>query len=317
MRSGEIKYGTAAVIDSSCSLFDQTFLASAFDGLGVAAQQATPQQLALPEGVSRCIYLVSAASGMPKYQCEFVCGAKQVEQWIVVLLEEDEAATGPVKRGWENALRMMDAAVQVISAKPENLAEALREHWNAFHLPQKACYAVASRREGNGRRTLAALLQRHQPEAEILICGEEELAESCKGARHIFLLGTQPGDFQLPPPEDGAARVTLLYNKVDQAPIQRILAQQAKRDVLQQMNRSGWNISSAFPRFFVTSLYYEALREQLESSAVTCNELRLMKSFVLWDAYGLPQPRGAYTDAAITGFLGSFHDAARFLLQSA
>ena len=303
-----------AIIDQSCKNFDLSLVTSFLEERQIpvsAVMDENPLETILDDSpYSRILYFVSLDSGAQKYQLDFVRKAKSVRQWLIVLTGEKSFSTDRTIQYWQSKSSGLGAFVKVIFIEPGTVGELVRSMDILIESKINSC-VIASNKSSVGRKTFAMLLANKIPDYTFCVCNYEDYCEQAPKAGAIFIIGTQSNDFLLPPPDDGFNRVTLILNKIDESPVSLVRAEETKHEILKAMNHFGWNIPDSFSRFHITSLKYESFNSEIRDGKLDCGSLKLNTEFLLWDDFGLPQPRAGYSEHAITNFLGKFNELER------
>lgn len=269
---------------------------------------------------TRCIYFIKMEDSGLKYQIDFIKNSDKVMQWLVVLVDAEyvsEHKKNVAVSNFRTNIGKFDKDVSVICCTTEQMAERIDSELQTLNRKKSNVVLIASVNSFVGRETTKQVLKCIYPNMLIdAECDINDFKEKNKYAKHIVIVGNEIKDFILPCPDDSLHRVTLLYNKVDEAPINLVYFQKTQRAVISEMNKNGWDLPLDFKRFFVGSMLYDVFYQNLQSGERTVDEFKMNTNYYMWDKYGLPCPKEQYTQDNISNFLRGLFIAPKLLDNS-
>lgn len=270
-------------------------------GLDALAVRHLSEETPLHLGkTDRVYYFLSLASGGLRYQTELITGNPDVAQWVIVSGSSNAWAAD----GFRATLSAARASIYILSLAGRSGEELKQELSSITAIRTQTCLIYA-KRPGIGKQTAAGVLSKFCPEWEFELCeGEEDiLRERCAGITRVLIMGSIPQDFSLSRPERLEAEPLLFYNRCDED-VQRFLNPGYAWDQIRMFLKArDWEFSRQYEDFYLGSALYETWAVEGDSAA---KSLSLRDDFVMWDRYGLPAERDAYTEENIRNFLGQF-----------
>lgn len=219
--------------------------------------------------------------------------------WIVLLTNTDPVIYSQAQSGFQAS----GVRVYLHAVDPENSCLAqLREEVCTIARIQPHKVLLYSIRPHCGKRTLKALLSESLQDWSFETA-EENLTQSPlekSDAAHIIIVGTILKDFAVTLPRG----IQPLY--VLTMPDQNVQNYLHRRDLAAQLLRLvprswNWTEENATAHLFYISPLYEEWR-RINMNPTTAAQ------FIMWDEFGLPVPRTAYTPERIQAFLAQFNE---------
>lgn len=278
-------------------------------------QAAVAQNLPIPEDAvqltapvgnigpaERAIYLANLDSGGTKAQMDILRSNPQVEEWFVL-------SVGTEEDSWLSFRdRLFDVHVPVHTfSSVEDLIQAMDRPVILKH----SCL-VLSRRENPDADQLISLLMVWLPKWHFETAAFETDPEICfhTNCSRILLLGREPYDFlgaKLPENATPLLVVTHLEDNV----LQSLRPQKLIRDAFGSITGFRWSQEMQQKNFFLVSTAYEGFRLDTRKDPTLFNSLVKDARFDMWDRYGLPECRRAYTRERMKEFLSQFNGCER------
>lgn len=265
---------------------------------------------------TRCIYFIKMEDSGLKYQIDFIKNTNNVEQWLVVLVVKNEVSEhkkNVATSNFRTNIGKFNKDVSVICCTKEKINEQLDSELQILNRKKSNIVLIASSSRFVGRKTTGSVLSDIYPNKSFEICESDDFEEKSKYAKHIIIVGNEINDFMLPCPDDTLHRTTLLYNKVDEAPINLVYFKKMKTAVISEMNKNGWNLPIDFNKFFIGSMHYDIYFRKLQSGETDINEFIMKAGYYMWDKYGLPCSKEQYTEKNINNFLNNIFVAEKLL----
>lgn len=268
---------------------------------------------------TRCIYFIKMEDSGLKYQIDFIKNTDKVMQWLIVLVDEKDVSEhkkNVAVSNFRTNIGKVDKDFSVICCITEQMNERIDSELQTLNRKKSNIVLIASANSFVGRKTTAIALNGVYPNKSFEICEAEDFEEKSKYAKHIVIVGNEISDFILPCPDDTLHRVTLLYNKADEAPINLVYFKKTQRAIISEMNKRGWDLPLEFNKFFVGSMIYDIFYQKLQSGEKDINEFKMNTNYYMWDKYGLPCPKEQYTQDNINSFLSELFIAPKLLDNS-
>lgn len=269
---------------------------------------------------TRCIYFIKMEDSGLKYQIDFIKNTDKVMQWLVVLVDEKDVSEhkkNVAVSNFRTNIGKFDKDFSVICCTTEQMNEHIDSELQTLNRKKSNIVLIASANSFVGRKTTKQALECIYPNMLIdAKCDANDFEEKSKYAKHIVIVGNEIRDFILPCPDDTLHRVTLLYNKADEAPINLVYFQKTQRAVISEMNKNGWDLPLDFKRFFIGSMLYDIFYQELQSKKDEWNVFKMNTNYYMWDKYGLPCPKEQYTQDNINSFLSELFIAPKLLDNS-
>ena len=298
-----------AIIDHNCTFIDIEPIKKVLkeNSFSICEQQIG-QELGelVPPKSNMGIYVSSISDIALKRQCDMIRNAKDVEQWLILIVDTEnsgkkvrEIAVSSFRQKLANTKKDLT----VICDDVQNIASQIPDEIEKLRWLQSNIVLITSARKHVGRKTTADVLAELNPEYHFEVCDLKDLPQKKEYARRIVIIGAEPKDFAVPVIDGARYKLTLIYNKIDCAPIKAIHSQREKEAVIRVLNENNWDLPVSFKEFYMCSMKYELLFRALSSSASSADELRLNREFAMWDKYGLPCGAEQYTSENICRFL--------------
>lgn len=261
----------------------------------------------------RCIYVTDCSSGVSRTDIAPVLEITGVSSWLIVIcgMKGRRGLAGfPVLRDtWEQKVGLLEASVSVI-ADDGNCREAIRK-WMQRECEMgnhgRICL-LASSRGRVGRSSLRKCLEK-MPESkewqfeERLIQDKDYVSVRDAAARVVFI-GSELNDFAIPYYEGGLRKSIFFLNKCDVQPICFDDAAGARQSILEILRNGGWDLSDGQSgQIYIGSALYGCFYINLQSKALSYQNLLAQEDFAMWDEYLLPAARGTYSFKRVMAFL--------------
>lgn len=308
-----------AIIDQNCSYIDIEPIKKLLQKEKVTiCEQQGGQELhkLIPPKNTVGIYLSHISDVALKHQCDLIRNTKRVTQWLIVIVDSQNSSSTVRKVAvseFRQKLAKSGKDIRIICDDTKNISEQLLKELDMLKWLQSNIVLITSAKKHVGRKTTANLLSDIHPEYHFEVCDLKDLPHKKEYARRIIIVGTSPDDFAVPGIKSVQHKLTLIYNKIDRAPIKIILARNEKKAVIHAMNKQNWDIPFEFSQFYMCSMEYEKMYRDLNSSHSDLDELRLNREFVMWDKYGLPCTEEEYNSENINSFLAEISVVDRIL----
>ena len=258
---------------------------------------------------TRVVLITSLSAGWLKYHSEFVARHRdQTSSWIVVLVqdrEEDHQNTGVLSSQIKSAFGDMHLRLFVYRPKTDD-AKTLAQEILAVPDKRGQKALLYSIRPSSGKRTLAKLLQIYLPKWQFEAAQEDlprkVLAESDAAVTVIVAKEFQELYNSERPESVHPFFVLSMPDENVQLFLQRdhfLQNRELRREMEKLAQWAGITVEAAEKRLFFISPLFELWRV---NNVTPKEDVR----FVMWDAFGLPIPRGEYSDAAVQDFLSQF-----------
>ena len=103
----------------------------------------------------------------------------------------------------------------------------------------------------------------------------------------------------------------LVVTRMEDMVLQSLHPQVLMRDVFKSIAGFKWSQEMQLQNFFMVSTVYEGFRLGVQKDPDLMNSLAKDSRFDMWDCYGLPECRSAYTKERMSEFLEQFNGCER------
>lgn len=268
----------------------------------------------------RCIYFINASDAGLGRHIELIKNAKDTSQWLIVLIDtgSSSAALERGKRDLKMSLHSVDKDISIIGGDIGSLPGLIADGLNKLDRKKSNIILLTSAKSSVGRSAAARSLAKLYPNKTFEICNAADFEDKSQYANHIIVIGNDISDFLLPCPKDVDVlkNVTILFNKIDTAPIHAVNMQKTRRTILGEMNKLGWNLPESFSGFFMGSMLYDLLYAEMTAAEKSYNDFRLSEKYYMWDKYGLPCQSSDYSEESVLSFLKDIYVSDKLLRKN-
>lgn len=259
------------------------------------------KQWKIPESIAenrdRCVFLTCLSGGIKKYHRELFSGQPQILSWIIAVLDVEHDGYKKQFLGQiDQAFSASDAYYDVVFDCSGTLEETKKRR----ALPaktRKRCLVVSKNRDLANQ--VANVVEGYLPlwETQSVWLNWEEQYRLADAA---IVVGRKAAELAVPAPLVGVAR---RFVWIDRGFLDAEEREELTDEAGEIMNGCGWNIPDYRKCLYCSELLYEKLYREIRDGEIGCSALAAHESFVMWDIYGLPMLREAYTEERIAGFL--------------
>ena len=250
----------------------------------------------------RVIYLAKLDSGGTKAQMNILRNNPQVEEWFVFSKDTQEDSW----LSFRDRLFGINVPVYTFSVVNELIGAMERP------VVMKNSCLVLSQKETQDADELIALLKSWLPMWHFEKAAFVEDPEICfkTTCSRILLLGREPVDFLgVKFPEN--ATPLLVVTRLEDNVLQSLHPKELIRDVYKSITGFRWSEEMQVRNFFLVSTDYESFRLKTKRDPNLLYSLARDSRFDMWDQYGLPEYRSAYTKERMREFLSQFDGCER------
>ncbi len=258
-------------------------------------------QWKIPESIAgnrdRCVFLTCLSGGIKKYHQDLFSGQPQIFSWIIAVLDVEHDGYKKQFLGQiDQAFGASDAHYDVVF----DCCRTLEETKKRCAIPvktRKRGLVVSKNRDlaKQVRDVVEGYLPLWETQASWLT-----LEEQYRFADAVIVAGRKPEELAVVAPPVGVTRRFVWINR-------GFLAMEEREELTDEagetMNACGWNIPDYRKCLYCSEFLYEKLYREIRDGEIGYSALAEHESFVMWDSYGLPMVRAAYTEERIAGFL--------------
>lgn len=255
----------------------------------------------IPESIAgnrdRCVFLTCLSGGIKKYHQDLFSGQPQILSWIIAVLDVEYDGYKKQFLGQiDQAFGESDAHYDVVF----DCSGTLEETKKRCALPvktRKSCLVVSKNREL--AKQVRDVVEGYLPLWEVQAVWPVS-EEQYRFADAVIAAGMEVTELAVPAPSVG---VTRRFVWIERGFLDAEEREELTDEVGETMNGCGWNIPDYRSCLYCSELLYEKLHREIRDGEIGYSALAAHESFVMWDGYGLPMVREAYTADRIAGFL--------------